>query len=120
MSCLIHGVIIYLHEYYTITSPKIKFIKNLWDRVIVWQGDDREDGRKLLYSYRVDKEKWSEPLRIQWMFISHLDLKPGKHKFEVKAIDSEGMESKTKKVRFKVKERRQHWKHSRKGHRGRR
>jgi len=84
--------------------PQMLSLTNLWNKYFIWLGRDKEDGYRIKYSYRVDEKEWSMPARMRWISISQISqgLEPGNHIFQVKAIDTEGAESETKKIEFRI------------------
>jgi len=82
------------------TPPRLLYLQNIWNYYLTWLGKDAEDGYRVKYSYRIDKGRWSKPSRRRWLQIKRLRLRRGKHIFELKAIDREGLESKVRSIIF--------------------
>ncbi len=70
---------------------------------MVWLGYDREDKQNLQYSYRVDNGEWSNASRRRWISVKSLNLTKGRHIFEVYAIDGEGLASRIRRKRLRIR-----------------
>jgi len=82
------------------TPPRILYLyhlKTLWGTYFFWFGYDKEDGYRLNYSYRINEGEWTRPSRRYWTFTQDKDMRT----FEVKSIDSKGLESRVRTIIFR-------------------
>lgn len=75
--------------------PWIYYLRNYYNIFIYWRGYDIEDRFKIEYSYKIDSGEWSEWSRRDYLLLYYISrsLEKGWHTFQVKARDSEGLES---------------------------
>jgi len=98
--------------------PQMVSLYNYADRLLLWVGYDQEDKWNIKYSYQVDNNPWTKPNKKTWVGVQTLTnkyhLKKGKHEIKVKAIDTDGLESNARTVKFQISDK------SAKGSHGRR
>jgi len=80
--------------------PELSFLIDYYNIYLIWHGTDQEDGANLTYSHRIDGGAWSAPSAMAYVYTRDLKVSPGRHTFEIKAIDTKGLQSGIRSVDF--------------------